>query len=76
MWRTSSLARLPRSLAFPPPLMQVGLLLGVFVGLVGGTAVCSVALFAPQMLTHDPTLWPLLGQVGAGQGQGGWRDGR
>ncbi len=32
-------------------------------GLVGGGGVAAVAAFRPGLLTHDPALWPLLGQV-------------
>jgi uncharacterized membrane-anchored protein len=43
--------------------MQVGLLLGVLVGVVGGAAVYLLAMHLPRVLTHDSALWTLMGMV-------------
>ena len=39
------------------------MLLGIAVGVVGGGIVAAIAALSPHLLTHDPTLWPILGQV-------------
>ncbi len=39
------------------------MILGILVGTLSGGAVAAVASFQPGLLTHDPDLWPLLGQV-------------